>query len=129
MPGPISCRWQELQEVLVVAESQSVKSSGKASGRGFKRRIKLGRYIVADSAICQGKPTFKGTRIMVWQVLQDVADGRSWDFICMTASGDADTANLPRPFSWAQELLPLDDLNDVFRVDPDRLRFTKKITI
>jgi len=42
----------------------------------------LGEYIVADPAICHGKPTFKGTRIMVWQVLDDVAEGRSWDFIC-----------------------------------------------
>jgi len=45
-------------------------------------RIELGRHIVADPEICHGKPTFKGTRIMVWQVLDDVADGRSWDFIC-----------------------------------------------
>jgi uncharacterized protein (DUF433 family) len=45
-------------------------------------RIELGEYIVADPEICRGKPTFKGTRIMVWQVLEDVAEGRSWDFIC-----------------------------------------------
>jgi hypothetical protein len=45
-------------------------------------RVELGRYIVADPEICHGKPTIKGTRIMVWQVLEDVADGRSWDFIC-----------------------------------------------
>jgi uncharacterized protein (DUF433 family) len=45
-------------------------------------RIELGEYIVADPEICHGKPTFKGTRIMVWQVLGDVAEGRSWDFIC-----------------------------------------------
>jgi Protein of unknown function (DUF433) len=29
----------------------------------------LGRYIVADPRICHGKPTFRGTRVMVWQVL------------------------------------------------------------
>ena len=45
-------------------------------------RMELGKHIVADPAVCHGKPTFKGTRIMVWQVLDDVADGRSWDFIC-----------------------------------------------
>ena len=45
-------------------------------------RVELGRHIVADPKICHGQPTFKGTRIMVWQVLDDVADGRSWDFIC-----------------------------------------------
>src|SRR5438105_242235 len=45
-------------------------------------RIQLGRYIVTDPEICHGKPTFKGTRIMVWQILNDVEEGRSWDFIC-----------------------------------------------
>ncbi|PWU18294.1 MAG: hypothetical protein C5B50_09475 [Verrucomicrobia bacterium] len=44
--------------------------------------VELGRYIVADPMVCHGQPTFKGTRIMVWQVLDDVAEGRSWDFIC-----------------------------------------------
>jgi len=48
------------------------------------QRIELGKYIVADPEICHGKPTFKGTRIMVFQVLNDVAAGRSWDFICNT---------------------------------------------
>lgn len=46
-----------------------------------QKRIELGRYIVADPDVCHGQPTFKGTRIMVWQVLEDVADGRSWEFI------------------------------------------------
>jgi hypothetical protein len=50
-------------------------------------RIELGEFIVADPEICHGKPTFKGTRIMVWQVLDDVAEGRSWDFICNTRWG------------------------------------------
>ena len=50
-------------------------------------RIELGQHIVADPQICHGKPTFKGTRIMVWQVLDDVAEGRSWDFICTVRWG------------------------------------------
>lgn len=41
----------------------------------------LGHYIVADPEICHGKPTFRGTRIMVEQVLQMVADGMGWDTI------------------------------------------------
>ena len=44
-------------------------------------RIELGEYIVADPLICHGKPTFKGTRIMVWQVLEALARGESWDEI------------------------------------------------
>jgi uncharacterized protein (DUF433 family) len=41
----------------------------------------LGRYIVADPKICHGKPTFVGTRIMVSQVLGQVARGMSWKAI------------------------------------------------
>jgi uncharacterized protein (DUF433 family) len=46
-----------------------------------KKRILLGRYMVADPAICHGKPTFLGTRIMVAQILKQVAKGMSWDAI------------------------------------------------
>jgi uncharacterized protein (DUF433 family) len=38
-------------------------------------RVELGKYIVADPEICHGKPTFKGTRIMVWQVFEHLALG------------------------------------------------------
>jgi len=41
----------------------------------------LGRYIVADPEICHGKPTFIGTRIMVSQVLEQVASGMVWEAI------------------------------------------------
>jgi hypothetical protein len=50
--------------------------------RNEEKRVELGQYIVADPRICHGQPTFKGTRIMVWQVLEDLAAGRSWEFIC-----------------------------------------------
>lgn len=50
-------------------------------------RIELGEYVVVDPRICHGKPTFKGTRIMVWQVLEDVAEGKSWDFISQVRWG------------------------------------------
>ena len=46
-----------------------------------RTRLILGRYIVADSAICHGKPTFRGTRIMVWQVLEMVSEGMAWQSI------------------------------------------------
>lgn len=46
-----------------------------------KQRKLLGRYIVADPEICHGKPTFLGTRIMVSQVLKQVAKGLPWDAI------------------------------------------------
>ncbi len=41
----------------------------------------IGRYIVTDPEICHGKPTFRGTRIIVWQVLEQVAGGMAWETI------------------------------------------------
>ena len=40
-------------------------------------RTEINEYIVADSEICHGKPTFKGTRIMVWQILEILASGET----------------------------------------------------
>lgn len=41
----------------------------------------IGRYIVTDPEICHGKPTFRGTRILVADVLEQVADGLAWETI------------------------------------------------
>jgi uncharacterized protein (DUF433 family) len=46
------------------------------------RRKSLGQFIIADPKICRGMPTFKGTRVTVADVLDDVERGLSWDFIC-----------------------------------------------
>lgn len=40
-----------------------------------------GRHIVSDPVICHGKPTFRGTRILVADVLEQVADGMAWETI------------------------------------------------
>lgn len=37
--------------------------------------------IVIDPAVCHGKPCIKGTRVMVWQVVQFLANGDSVDDI------------------------------------------------
>jgi len=41
----------------------------------------IGRFIVADPEICHGKPTFRGTRILVADVLEQVASGVAWETI------------------------------------------------
>ena len=41
----------------------------------------IGRYIIADPRVCHGKPTFRGTRILVADVLDQVASGMSWEAI------------------------------------------------
>ena len=38
-------------------------------------RTEINNYIIVDSEICEGKPIFKGTRIMVWQVLELLGTG------------------------------------------------------
>lgn len=41
------------------------------------KQIEINDYIVANSRICHGKLTFKGTRIMVWQVLDMLKSGET----------------------------------------------------
>lgn len=40
-------------------------------------RIEIGKYIVIDDEICHGKPTFKGTRVLVSDVIELLATGLS----------------------------------------------------
>ena len=39
------------------------------------KKVVINKYIVADPQICHGKPTFKGTRVMVWQILDMLKGG------------------------------------------------------
>ncbi len=48
----------------------------------------IGRFIVSDPEICHGKPTFRGTRIMVSHVLEQVAEGISWEAILQEYHGN-----------------------------------------
>lgn len=50
----------------------------------------LGRYVVIDPEICHGEPTFRGTRIMVRHVLEQVTEGMSWDAIVQEWRGSID---------------------------------------
>ena len=40
-------------------------------------KTKINDYIIADSEICHGKPTFKGTRVLVSDIIELVAAGWS----------------------------------------------------
>jgi uncharacterized protein (DUF433 family) len=51
----------------------------RKSNPAAKRMI--GRFIVADPAICHGQPTFRGTRILVRDVIEQVASGIAWQTI------------------------------------------------
>ena len=41
----------------------------------------IGRYIVTDPKIFHGQPVFRGTRILVADVLDQVANGMAWESI------------------------------------------------
>ena len=39
------------------------------------QKVVINKYIIADPEVCHGKPTFKGTRVMVWQILDMLKAG------------------------------------------------------
>jgi uncharacterized protein (DUF433 family) len=41
----------------------------------------IGRHIVADDKVCHGQPTFRGTRVLVGDVLGQIAEGMAWETI------------------------------------------------
>jgi uncharacterized protein (DUF433 family) len=51
----------------------------------------IGRFVVSDPAICHGQPTFRGTRILVADVLEQVAAGLAWETIVEEWRGDLNT--------------------------------------
>jgi uncharacterized protein (DUF433 family) len=59
----------------------------KAKRTGTSKVVELGEYIIADPKICHGKPIFKGTRVMVFQVLEQVAHGTPWERIMWSWRG------------------------------------------
>ena len=47
----------------------------------------IGRFVVSDPEICHGKPTFRGTRVLVAHVLEQVAEGMDWESITVEWRG------------------------------------------
>ena len=65
----------------------------------------LGRYVVADPAICHGQPTFRGTRIFVSDVLDDVARGMAWEAIIERWHGSIEKEAIAEAVRLAREAL------------------------
>ena len=65
----------------------------------------LGRYIVADPEICHGKLTFRGTRILVADVLDQVARGLDWQTIIENWGGDINDEGIAEAVRAAREAL------------------------
>lgn len=83
----------------------------------------LSRHVVADPNICHRKLTFAGTRVLVADVLEMVAQGMAWSKIVRECHGGiseemiADAVRLGRTFLEQAEDKPVeqDAFDDEFR--------------
>jgi uncharacterized protein (DUF433 family) len=64
----------------------------------------VGCYMVIDPEICHGKPTFRGTRIMVAQVLEMVASGIAWETIIEQCHGNISREAIAEAVSLASKV-------------------------
>jgi uncharacterized protein (DUF433 family) len=60
----------------------------------------MARHIVTDPEICHGKPTFRGTRILVADVLEQVADGLAWETIIEEWRGSISLEAIAEATKW-----------------------------
>jgi len=60
---------------------------------------------VADPSICHGQPTFRGTRILVADVLEQVAMGLDWETIVEQWRGDIDAEAIAEAVRLGRSLL------------------------
>ena len=77
----------------------------------------LGKYIVADPEICHGKPTFKGTRILVKTVLAQLARGEDWQTILGHWDGKISEEGISEAVRIASEALS--ELQSVPAAEPE----------
>jgi uncharacterized protein (DUF433 family) len=68
---------QRVVNAIIVLEAHTVAK--RKQDQMAKRMI--GRFVIADLEICHGQPTFRGTRILVADVLEQVAAGIAWETI------------------------------------------------
>lgn len=71
----------------------------------------IGRHIVSDSRICHGQPIFRGTRILVADVLDQVADGLAWETIVEEWHGSVNAEAIAEAVQLAGRAL-LDHVNE-----------------
>jgi uncharacterized protein (DUF433 family) len=65
----------------------------------------LGRFVVSDPAVCHGLPTFRGTRVLVSDVLDDVARGMAWEAITERRHGSISKDAIAEAVRVAREAL------------------------
>jgi uncharacterized protein (DUF433 family) len=66
-----------------------------------------GRYIVTDPGVCHGKPTFRATRILVSDVLEQLASGMAWETVIQEWHGSITREGLAEALFLLEELKAL----------------------
>src|SRR3954469_24662167 len=103
--------------------------------KGPKQKlVELGEHIVADPMICHGKPTFKGTRIMVWQILDELAHGMTPEEIVKAWGGRVSRAGIAESVQVARRSLldangRLRHLDDLPRAEETEERVGNSLSI
>ena len=70
-----------------------------------RKRTEFGQYIVADPQICHGQLTFKGTRILVADVLSLLAKGWNWNRIIEAYDGNLSPDAIAEALGLARQFL------------------------
>jgi uncharacterized protein (DUF433 family) len=68
-------------------------------------RLEVGKYIVVDDEVCHGKPTFKGTRILVSDVVELLAAGVSIEEIVRDYYPGLSEDMVREALSWAAKVI------------------------
>ena len=70
-----------------------------------RKRTEFGQYVIADPEICHGQLTFKGTRILVADVLYLLAKDWDWDRISAAYDGRLRREAIAEAIALARESL------------------------
>jgi uncharacterized protein (DUF433 family) len=90
--------------ISLVTDCGGTGGSNRAA-KGAREPQAIGRFMVSDPSICNGQPTFRGTRILVADVLQKAAMGMDWNAIAENWGGELSTHAIAEAVR-LDELLP-----------------------
>jgi uncharacterized protein (DUF433 family) len=68
-------------------------------------RVEVSKYIVVDDEICHGKPTFKGTRVLVSDVIELLAAGLSIKEIIRDYYPSLNEDMIKEALDWAAKII------------------------
>jgi uncharacterized protein (DUF433 family) len=68
-------------------------------------RVEVGKYIVLDDEVCHGRPTFKGTRVLVSDVIELLAAGLSIEEVVRDYYPSLDEEMVKGALAWAAEVI------------------------